>query len=196
MRFKKALLIVDLQNDFCPGGALAVPQGQKIIPAVNRAIRSFHKQGLPVFASRDWHPKQTAHFQRFGGRWPAHCVQGTKGAEFHPRLALPQEAILLYKGMDPAKDSYSVFQAEDAQGMSFPNLLQLMGIRQLYVAGLATDYCVKSTVLDARQQGLGASVLVDAIKGVELTPGDSEAALAEMVGAGAKKVSVAMMEKL
>ena len=111
MKTKKALLIVDVQNDFCPGGALAVPQGDSIVAAINKYIRIFAKRKLPIFASRDWHPVRTRHFRDFGGEWPAHCVQNTKGAQFHPKLRLPKDAVLLYKGMSPEEDSYSVFQA-------------------------------------------------------------------------------------
>ncbi|MCM8792549.1 MAG: isochorismatase family protein, partial [Candidatus Omnitrophica bacterium] len=109
LKLKKALLIVDLQNDFCPGGRLAVPRGDKIVPIINKYIKLFSKNKLPIFASRDWHPKRTTHFKKFGGLWPVHCVQNTKGAQFHPKLRLPQETIIISKGMSPQKDSYSAF---------------------------------------------------------------------------------------
>jgi nicotinamidase/pyrazinamidase len=190
MKPKKALLIVDIQNDFCPGGALAVPGGDKVVPVLNKYIKIFSKKKLPVFASRDWHPVRTRHFKDFGGVWPVHCIQNTNGAAFHPQLKLPKEAILLYKGMDPEKDSYSVFQAEDASGMSLLKLLHLLGIKELYAGGLATDYCVKSTVVDALKYGFKVRLLTDAIKGVNLKSSDSEKAIKEMVKRGAKKITL------
>ena len=190
MKPNKALLIVDMQNDFCPGGALGVKQGDKIIPKINRYIKLFSKNKLPIFVSRDWHPKKTAHFKKFGGVWPAHCVQKTKGAAFHPKLKLPKDPILLYKGMDPDKDSYSVFQAEDAFGNSFIQLLKKIGIQEIYIAGLATDYCVKYTAMDAINKGFKIKILVDAVKGVNLKPNDSKEALDFLTRVGAKKLTL------
>jgi len=188
MKLKKALLVVDVQNDFCPGQALAVPEGDKIIANLNKYIKIFSKNKLPIFASRDWHPVKSKHFKDFGGSWPVHCIQNTKGAAFHPKLRLPREAILLYKGMDPGKDSYSCFQAEDQRGMSFSSILKLFGIKEIYIAGLATDYCVKFSANDAIKQGFKVRLLMDAIKGVNLEPGDSEKAIKQMVKNGAKKI--------
>jgi len=188
MEYKRALLIVDVQNDFCPGGALAVPEGDKIIPILNKYIETFLKNKLPIFASRDWHPRQTKHFKQFGGLWPEHCVQNTRGAEFHPKLKLTKEAIILSKGMDPREDSYSAFQAADNNGTDFLNLLRSLGIKELFVGGLATDYCVKWTVLDALKSGLEVKLLTDVIRGVNLKPKDSEVAIAEMVSQGARKI--------
>ena len=194
MKLKKALLIVDLQNDFCPGGALAIPEGDKIIPNINKYIRIFTKAQLPIFASRDWHPVRTKHFKDFGGAWPVHCIQNTRGAAFHLKLKLPKEAILLYKGMDPEKDSYSVFQAEDDSGLIFLNLLKIRGIKEIYICGLATDYCVKSSALDALKFGFKVKLLVDGIKGVDLKEGDSQRAIAEMIKKGAKKITLKNLE--
>ena len=179
-----ALLIIDLQNDFCPGGALAVPDGDAVVPVINRAINHFSARGLPIIASRDWHPPQTSHFRPFGGIWPPHCVQGTPGAGFHPDLRLPPEAVIVSKGTDPSRDDYSAFQARDEQGTSLPELLTSLGVTHICVCGLATDYCVKETVLEARRCGITVTVLTDAVRGVDLTPGDSERALAEMRAAG------------
>lgn len=190
MKLKKALLVVDVQNDFCPGGALAVPEGDKIVPTINKYIRIFAKNKLPIFASRDWHPVKTKHFKDFGGVWPAHCIQNTKGAAFHPKMRLPKETILLYKGMGPNKDSYSSFQAEDQRGMGFSSILKLFGIKELYIAGLATDYCVKFSTHDALKQGFKVKLLMDAVKGVNLKPQDSENAIKEMVKKGAKKITL------
>ena len=189
MKLKKALLVVDVQNDFTPRGALGVPQGDRIIPVLNKYIKLFSGKNLPVFASRDWHPKKTTHFKKFGGVWPVHCLQDSAGAAFHPTLRLPQEAILLYKGMDPAKDSYSAFQAEDSSGKDLLNLLRYMGIEEIYVAGLATDYCVKFSSIDAIKHGLKVNVLADAIKGVNLLPEDSRNAIKEMASWGVKLVT-------
>lgn len=190
MKLKKALLVVDLQNDFCPGGALAVPEGDKIIPALNKYIDYFSKNKLPIFASRDWHPKKSKHFKKFGGVWPVHCVQDTKGAEFHPKLKLPKERIIISKGMDAEKDSYSAFQAQDSNGMDFLTLLKYLGVQELYIGGLATDYCVKFSVIDALKNGFKAGLLTDAIEGVNLKPKDSSDAIEEMLKTGAKMTTL------
>ncbi len=195
MRFRKALLIVDLQNDFSPGGALGVPGADKVVPVINKYIRIFSKKRLPIFASRDWHPIKTGHFKDFGGAWPVHCIHNSKGAQFHPKLKLPKEAIFLYKGMDPHKDSYSVFQAEDKSGRRFPNILETLKIEELYIGGLATDYCVKFSAKDALKNGFKVRLLFDAIKGVDLKTGDSELAIKELVKLGAKKVKLGDLAK-
>lgn len=189
MRLKKGLLIVDVQNDFCPGGKLAVPKGDKVVPRLNRYIRLFLNSGFPIFASRDWHPKKSSHFKRYGGQWPIHCVQRTKGAKFHPALKLPSHTIVISKGMNPKEDSYSAFQAVDNNGTDFLNVLKMFGVDEIFVGGLATDYCVKYSVLDALRFGLKVRLLVDAIRGVDLKPGDSERAIREMVLYGAKKTT-------
>ena len=194
MKFKKALLIVDVQNDFCPGGALGVPEGDKIIPTINKYIKAFSSKKLPIFATRDWHPIKTKHFRDFGGVWPVHCIENTKGASFHPKLRLPKEIILLYKGIYPQKDGYSAFEAEELNGAGFSHLLKLLKVNELYICGLATDYCVKFSTRDAVKQGFKAKILMDAIKGVNLKPGDSENAIKEMVRLGAKKITLNKME--
>lgn len=181
-----ALLIVDLQNDFCPGGALPVADGNRVVEPLNRAAGLMHAQGLPVLASRDWHPPQTGHFREYGGQWPVHCVQGSYGAGFHPDLRLPEGTILLHKGGDPLKDGYSAFEAETAERESLEAVLNTLQVRQLYVGGLATDYCVRNSVMDALQRGFRVTLLTDAVAGVDLVPGDSEAALEEMRAAGAE----------
>lgn len=182
---KRALVIVDVQNDFCPGGALPVPEGDKVVPVLNKYLEIFQKEDLPVYASRDWHPKKTRHFKAFGGLWPPHCVQGTKGAEFHLNLKLPSETIILTKGEDPNEDSYSGFDAQAKGKKPFAKSLKENGIEHIYVGGLATDYCVKATVLDALKQGFNVTVLADAIRGVDVKPGDSINAIQEMKRAGA-----------
>jgi nicotinamidase/pyrazinamidase len=187
---RDALVVVDLQNDFCPGGALAVRDGDAIVPVVNRYLERFASAGAPVFLTRDWHPPVTTHFQAYGGVWPPHCVQGTRGAEFHPGLKPPAGAEIVSKGMDPTRDSYSAFQAEDPAGQPFPAVLTSRGVRRLYVGGLATDYCVRASVLDALNAGFEVVVLGDAIGAVDLKPGDGARAMEEMRSAGAKFATV------
>lgn len=187
---RDALVVVDVQNDFCPGGSLAVPDGDQVVPVLNRYAERFGEAGVPVFASRDWHPAKTKHFQAYGGVWPPHCVQGTRGAEFHPGLEMPEGTVVVSKGMDPEQDAYSAFQAEDGHGTLFARALSACGVRRLWVGGLATDYCVKATVLDALREGFEVRVLADAIRAVDLQQGDGERAIAEMRGAGARFVTL------
>jgi len=184
-----ALLIIDVQNDFCPGGALAVPGGDEVVPVINRVIRMFIDHGRPIFASRDWHPVMTRHFQGYGGVWPPHCIQGTKGAEFHPGLELPEGTVVISKGMDPEKDAYSAFDGVSKDGEGLLTLIKRMGIRVLWVCGLATDYCVKNTVLDALSHGIGVILIPEGMRSVDLHPGDGERAIQEMVSRGAKILS-------
>jgi nicotinamidase/pyrazinamidase len=183
---RDALVVVDLQNDFCPGGALHVRDGDAIVPVVNRYLDRFAQAGAPLFLTRDWHPPVTRHFQAYGGVWPTHCVQGTPGAAFHPGLAPPDGAVIVSKGMDPEQDAYSAFQAEDPSGRRLPTILKERGIRRLYVGGLATDYCVRATVLDALRDGFEVVVLTDAIGAVDLAPGDGARAIHEIRGAGGR----------
>lgn len=185
-----ALLIVDFQNDFCPGGALAVSKGDSVVSVLNEYIKFFKGSDLPVFASRDWHPEITKHFKDYGGLWPRHCVQGTKGAEFHSGLALPPDTTIISKGEDPDKDSYSAFQGSDQMARPLAVVLKAKGITHLYVGGLATDYCVKATVLDGMEKRFSVTILLDAVKGVDLNPGDSEKALDEMIKRGAEKTTI------
>ena len=188
---KAALLIVDVQNDFCPGGALQIHDGDRVIAPLNRAALLFRAAARPVLASRDWHPPQTRHFRDFGGDWPVHCVAGTKGAKFHPALRLPPETIILSKGIDPELDGYSAFEGVSPDGRQLAELLTELGVQRLYIGGLATDYCILATTLEARQRGLAVTVLTDAIAAVESLPGDTNAALAKMRSAGAQLASVA-----
>lgn len=190
-----ALLIVDVQNDFCPGGALAVPEGDKVVPVLNRYMALFATNGLPVIASRDWHPPETTHFKEFGGIWPPHCVQGTKGAEFHPGLRLPPEAVIITKGSDPKRDDYSAFHAATDGGEQLEDFLRGHGAGRLFVGGLATDYCVKESVLEGLKRGFAVFLLLDAIAGVDLSPGDSERAVSEMLAAGAREATLEDMEQ-
>lgn len=189
-----ALLIVDVQNDFCAGGALAVPDGDAVVPVVNAVAARAATSGVPVFASRDWHPADTAHFKPYGGAWPVHCVAGTAGAGFHPGLALPDGSLVVTKGDDPGADGYSAFDGHLVTGETLVEALVSRGIGRLVVVGLATDYCVKHSVIDARRAGLAVEVVSDAVRGVDLTPGDSERAVAEMRTAGATLVESARLE--
>ncbi len=188
---RDALLVVDVQNDFCPGGALGVRDGDAVVPVLNRYVQRFRAAGAPVYFTRDWHPPVTRHFAAYGGPWPPHCVQGTPGAEFHPALAVPRDAVVVSKGMDPAEDAYSAFQARSADGQPLPALLAARGVRRLYVGGLATDYCVRATARDALAAGLGVVVLRDAVRAVDVEPGDGERALEEMREAGAREATLA-----
>ena len=187
---RDALVVVDLQNDFCPGGALGVRDGDAIVPVVNRYLERFANAGAPVFLTRDWHPPVTRHFKAFGGVWPPHCVRDTRGAAFHPGLAAPAEAVIVSKGMDPDQDAYSAFQAEDPSARPFSAVLAEQGVRRLYVGGLATDYCVRATALDALREGFEVVLLTDAIAAVDLEPGDGARAIDEMQGAGARMTTL------
>ncbi len=186
-----ALVIVDVQNDFCPGGSLPVPEGDAVVPILNRYAERFADLHAPIFASRDWHPPVTTHFTAHGGRWPPHCVQGTRGAEFHAELRLPREVVVVSKGMDPDEDAYSCFQAEDSYGMPFAAVLAEREVGRLFVGGLATDYCVKATVLDALKHGFQVVVLEDAVRAVNIDPGDGGRAINAMNAAGATFATLA-----
>ncbi len=186
-----ALMIVDLQNDFCPGGALPVSGGDKVIKPLNRAIFQFLQKGLPILASRDWHPATSKHFQPFGGPWPVHCVQYSRGAAFHTELDLPCSAIIISKGMDEGSDGYSAFEGTDSTHTLLADILKKLEVTRLYVGGLATDYCVKATVLGALQEGIEVVVLRDGIAAVNMQPEDGTKAIAEMEQAGASVQLVA-----
>ncbi|MSP40298.1 MAG: bifunctional nicotinamidase/pyrazinamidase [Deltaproteobacteria bacterium] len=185
MEKNAALVIVDVQNDFCPGGALAVADGDQVVPALNGYIERFVEAGLPIFVSRDWHPLVTRHFKIHGGQWPVHCVQGSFGAEFHSALKLVGGTTIVSKGMAADADSYSAFDSVDVCGIGLVELLRAAHATKIFVGGLATDYCVKQTVLDGLKLGFAVALLEDCIRGVDLAPGDSHRAVAEMVGAGA-----------
>jgi nicotinamidase/pyrazinamidase len=187
---RDALVVVDVQNDFCPGGALAVPGGDAVVAPLNDYIARFRAATGAVFASRDWHPAKTTHFKAYGGAWPPHCVQETPGAAFHRDLLLPADTVIVSKGMDPEEDAYSCFQAEDAGGMPFAAALGERGVQRLYVGGLATDYCVRATVMDALREGFEVLVLADAIRAVDLQPGDGTRAIEEMREAGARFITL------
>jgi nicotinamidase/pyrazinamidase len=178
----RALIVVDVQNDFCPGGSLAVERGDEVVEPLNRLIGEFLGRGLPVYKSRDWHPPRTKHFADYGGTWPAHCVQGTRGAEFHPALDDDPRVLTVSKGTGD-EDTYSAFD-----GTTLAEDLRRRGVREVWVGGLATDYCVKNTVLDALREGFRVRALSRAMRAVDLRPGDGERAIDEMRAAGAEIV--------
>ncbi len=177
---KQALIVVDVQNDFCPGGALAVARGDEVVPPLNKLIAEFLQRGDPVFKTRDWHPLTTKHFADFGGTWPVHCVQGTKGAEFHPDLTDDARIHIISKGLGD-EDSYSGFDGTDLAAQ-----LRNFGVDEVLVGGLATDYCVKNTVLDALKEGFTVRALTNAMRSVDLQPGDGNRAIEDMRRAGAE----------
>lgn len=174
----KALLIVDVQNDFCPGGALAVPEGDKVVSVINGLMDHFEV----IVASKDWHPPESVHFEK----WPPHCVQNTSGAEFHPKLASKRIQQVFLKGTRNKDDGYSAFEAtnEDVE-----RYLRSRGVSELYVAGLATDYCVKASALDAVTRHFKTYVVTDAVAAVDVQPGDGGKALEEMTAAGVAPVT-------
>lgn len=177
---RSVLLLADLQVDFCPGGALGVPGGDEIIQTVNDYVRFFHSRRLPIIATRDWHPSNHCSFKEQGGPWPVHCVQTSRGAQFHPDLIVPPGTAIVSKATDPKKEAYSAFE-----GTTLEERLRDMNAETLFVSGLATDYCVKQTVLDACRLGFRVLVLEDAVRGIDATPGDCERAIREMRTAGA-----------
>lgn len=180
-----ALIIVDVQNDFCPGGALTVPEGDTVVLVLNAYAARAERVGLPILASRDWHPRETVHFREFGGPWPPHCIQGTPGALFHPALRLPPGALVVSKGMSGKDDGYSALEATTPDGRSVLDDLRTRRVTRLHVGGLATDYCVRATVLGGVSAGFDVYLLDDAVRAVNVRPGDGDRARSEMLAAGA-----------
>lgn len=182
-----ALIVVDVQNDFAdPHGSLSVAGGTEIIPLINAQVGAALTAGGRVFYTQDWHPPSTPHFEKDGGQWPVHCVAGTPGAEFHPRLRV--EGAVVRKGQN-GEDGYSGFTMRDPRSgetvaTELEDLLSSAGMEKVVIVGLATDYCVLATALDARSRGYPTTVLAEAIRAVDLRPGDGEQALAELRGAG------------
>jgi nicotinamidase/pyrazinamidase len=200
---KKALLLVDIQNDFIPGGALEVNRGDEVIEIANRAMKLFDH----AIATRDWHPadhksfasqhvgKNPGEFIELNGLpqilWPDHCVAGTKGAEFAPGLNVSGITKIIQKGLDKEVDSYSgFFDNANDHATGLEDYLRSQGIDTLFIVGLATDYCVKYTALDARKLSFDTSIIIEGVRGVELNPGDCDAAIEEMKEAGVKVVSI------
>ena len=183
-----ALIIVDVQNDFCPGGALAVADGDAVVPILNRLASRFGT----VVATQDWHPPDHSSFEINGGIWPVHCVEGTRGAEFVPGLELNRIEKTFRKGQNPDVDSYSGFFDNDhVSATGLADFLRSRDVSEVAVCGLATDYCVKFTVLDALREGFATTLLEDACRGVDVQPGDVERAVAEMREAGARVIQSA-----
>lgn len=186
-----ALLIVDMQYDFLPGGSLGVPGGDEVIAPINRLLGRFGEQSLPVYASRDWHPADHCSFAARGGPWPPHCVADTRGAAFSDALRLPPDVVVVSKADRSDVDAYSAFNGTGLAGQ-----LRARGIRRVVVCGLATDYCVLNTALDARANGFEVLVVPEAMRAVEVDPGDGERALARMLAHGARAVRVDELEAL
>jgi nicotinamidase/pyrazinamidase len=180
---RKALIVVDVQNDFCPGGSLAVAHGDEVVSPLNKLMKEFLDRREPVFKTRDWHPAQTKHFADYGGTWPVHCVQNTRGAEFHPDLLDDPRVTVISKGVDESADGYSGFD-----GTQLAQTLRDAGVEEVWVGGLATDYCVKHTVLDAVREGFKVKALGDAMRPVNVNPDDGRKAIEEMSAAGAEIV--------
>jgi nicotinamidase/pyrazinamidase len=179
----RTLLIVDVQNDFCPGGALGAPGTDEVVPVINELMGHFDL----VLASKDWHPEETVHFEK----WPVHCVRNTEGAEFHPELKDERIDKVFYKGTGNKDDGYSAFEATNEDLAEF---LKGKGVEELHVCGLTTDYCVKHTVLDSIQNGFDTVVVEDAIRPVNANPGDGEQAEKEMKAKGARFVKAEELE--
>jgi len=179
------LLVTDIQNDFLPGGSLAVAGGDEVVPVLNRYIDAFVAKGLPVYATRDWHPEGHCSFHAQGGPWPVHCVAGTHGAAFAATLMLPPDTTLISKATSPDQEAYSSFQGTDLDSR-----LRAAGIHRVFIGGLATDYCVLNTVRDARRLGYAVVLLTDVIRAVDVQPGDGRRAEAEMVWLGAQCITL------
>ncbi len=178
-----ALIVVDVQNDFLPGGALAVPGGDEVVPVLNEYLKRFAAKNLPIFATRDWHPKDHCSFQAQGGPWPPHCIAGSRGAEFSPDLKLPKDTQIISKATEPKHEAYSGFD-----GTPLSALLQ--GTKRLFIGGLAADYCVLNTVKDALRLGFEVFLLRDAVRAVNVHPGDEQKALDEMQRLGARFITL------
>lgn len=188
LRAGDALVIVDVQADFLPGGSLAVPRGDEVVAVLNDYLAVFRRAGLPVVATRDWHPPDHCSFQPQGGPWPPHCVAGSPGAGFAPQLQLPTDAILVAKASEPQRDAYSGFE-----GTALHDLLRQAGVRRVFVGGLATDYCVLNTVRDALRYGYQVVLLRDAIRAVDVHAGDGARAIAAMLQSGALAATLAQI---
>lgn len=182
---KQALLVVDIQNDFCPGGALAVQEGDRVVAPTNELIDFFEKKGWPIFFTRDWHPPHHSSFKAYGGIWPVHCVAETDGAAFHPALRIPNKAKIISKAMKVDTDAYSGFEGTDLALQ-----LKQLDVEQVIIAGLTTDYCVKTTALDGLKNGFKVLVVPEATRAVNLNPGDGEEAMQEMKAHGGEFVGI------
>jgi nicotinamidase/pyrazinamidase len=186
---RTALLVIDMQNDFAdPAGGLYVEDGDAVVPLVNREIERARSAGAAIVYTQDWHPEMTPHFSKDGGTWPVHCVKGTWGAELHPELDVHGDVVRKGSG---GEDGYSGFSVRDPGGdavhdTALEALLRAKGIERVVVVGLATDYCVAETALDALERGFGTTVLRAAVRPVDLNPGDGERALERVTAAGGR----------
>jgi nicotinamidase/pyrazinamidase len=180
-----ALVVVDVQNDFLPGGALAVPQGDEILPVLNNYIAVFEKRALPIYVTRDWHPPNHCSFKEYGGPWPTHCVVDTNGAAFSKELKFSSPFTVVSKATAPDHEAYSDFSNPDLQ-----TNLRGAGVSRLFVGGLATDYCVFNTVKDALALGFKTYLLLDAIRAVNVQPDDGQKAEEEMIRLGATPIKL------
>ncbi len=182
---KDALIITDIQIDFLPGGALPIKEGDQIIPILNDYAKLFASSKTKIVATRDWHPANHVSFEAQGGPWPPHCVQGSEGAKFSPKIKLPKDVTVISKATDPNKEAYSAFD-----GTELEEQLKAAGITRIFIGGLATDYCVVNSVLDARKAGYQVVVLSDATRGIDVNPGDVEKAFRTMRSAGAAQATL------
>ena len=190
MTAKPALIVVDLQRDFCPGGALPVREGDKVIEPINALVDLFHEKDLPVFYTRDWHPKDHVSFKQNGGTWPPHAIRGTPGAQFPVALHVPRGAAIIDKATRRNAEAYSGFQGTD-----LAERLRRAGVEELYIVGLATDYCVKNTVTDGIAAGFRLNVVSDCVKGVNLKRTDSATAFRSMMRMGGGKTTSQLLLK-
>jgi nicotinamidase/pyrazinamidase len=184
-----ALLLVDIQNDFCPDGALAVQDGDEVVPVVNQLLEAFPL----VIATKDWHPVNHISFKAQGGIWNPHCVQNSQGAAFHPLLEQDKIDLIFHKAFTQDKDAYSAFEGVDEQGSPLHEVLKAKAVRKIFIAGLATDYCVKETALDGLKKGYEVFVIEDAVRSVDVQKGDGEKALQEMIRQGAMLINSEMI---
>jgi nicotinamidase/pyrazinamidase len=183
-----ALIVVDVQRDFLPGGALAVAGGDTIVHVLSRYAAEFERHGLPVYATRDWHPSNHCSFRERGGPWPPHCLAGSPGADWPAALILPSETHIVSKATSPDADAYSGFQGTDLAAQ-----LHAQQCKRVFIGGLATDYCVKATVLDALAEGFAVFVLEDVVRAVDVHPGDGALALTQMTGRGARLLHISQV---
>ncbi len=184
-----ALIVVDVQNDFLPGGNLGVPEGDAVVPIMNRYLALFRRAKLPLYATRDWHPEGHCSFQAQGGPWPPHCVANSEGAAFAKDLDLADDVTVISKAATVEKDAYSGFEGTD-----LAERLRKQKVSRLFIGGLATDYCVLNTVKDALKEGFQVLLLEDGIRGVNVNAGDSEKAINEMHALGARSVRLEDVE--
>lgn len=184
-----ALIVVDVQNDFCPGGSSSVPDGDQIVESINGVMAYAKQSGMLIIASRHWHPRQIKYSDMDGGSWPVHCVLGTVGAQFHPKLKLEEGFFIISKGMSDQNEGYSAFGGFTSDRIALLELLKAKNIERVYIVGLATDYCVKATAVDAVMFEFDTYLLLDACRAVNIKVNDGAKAIEDMRLAGVKIVS-------